>query len=44
MNMADWLKAIDYWKAEVASEARAEKLANGSGLGGGLGNKLLVRF
>lgn len=44
MNMADWLKAIDYWKAEVASEARAEKLANSSGLGGGLGNKLLVRF
>lgn len=44
MNMADWLKAIDYWKAEVASEARAEKLTNSSGLGGGLGNKLLVRF
>lgn len=43
-NMADWLKAIDYWKAEVAFEERADKLANGTGLGGGLGNKLLVRF
>jgi len=43
-NMADWLKAIDYWKAEVAAEERAQKLANSSGLGGGLGNKLLVRF
>ena len=44
MNMADWIKAIDYWRAEVSAEERADKLANNSGLGGGLGNKLLVRF
>lgn len=43
-SMSDWVKAIDYWKAEVAAEQRADKLANASGLGGGLGNKLLVRF
>ena len=42
MNMTDWIKAIEYWKAQVVLEARTEKLTNG--LSGGFGNKLLVRF
>ena len=41
-NQAEWIKMIDYWKLQVVAEERAEKIAQGNG--GGLGNKLLVRF
>jgi hypothetical protein len=37
---ADWLVELDYWKAQVAAEDRAEAIANGMGGGG----RLLVRF
>ena len=37
---ADWLVELDYWKAQVASEDRAEAIANGMGGSG----RLLVRF
>lgn len=42
-NQAEWIKMIDYWKSQVVAEERAEKIAQGN-VGGGLGNKLLVRF
>jgi hypothetical protein len=37
---ADWLTELNYWKAQVAAEDRAEKIADG--LGGGA--RVLVRF
>ena len=39
-NKADWLLELDYWKAQVAAEDRAEAIANGMGGSG----RLLVRF
>jgi hypothetical protein len=37
---ADWLTEINYWKAQVAAEDRAAKIA--AGMGGG--SRVLVRF
>jgi len=39
-NKADWLVEINYWKAQVAAEDRAAKIADGLGAG----NRVLVRF
>lgn len=39
-NKADWIKEINFWKAEVAAEERATRINAGLGAG----NKLLVRF
>ena len=37
---ADWLTELNYWKAQVAAEDRAEKIADGLGVGA----RVLVRF
>ena len=37
---ADWLTEINYWKAQVAAEDRAAKIADGMGSGA----RVLVRF
>ncbi|MCU0839940.1 MAG: hypothetical protein MUE49_14650 [Rhodospirillales bacterium] len=39
-NKADWIVELDYWKAQVASEDRAEAIANGMASG----SRLLVRM
>jgi hypothetical protein len=39
-NKSDWLVELNHWKAQVAAEDRAEKIADG--LGGGA--RVLVRF
>jgi hypothetical protein len=39
-NKADWLVELNYWKAQVAAEDRAAKIADGLGAG----SRVLVRF